>query len=82
MFKKLLAAMLVIVASFCSISVFAQETTATIGGHITDEKGAFVSGAVITLKHEPTGTITTAQSNSKGIFYIPNLRVGVHIQLK
>ncbi len=76
MFKKLLAAMFVIVASFCSISVFAQETTATIGGHITDEKGAFVSGAVITLKHEPTGTITTGQSNSKGIFYIPNLRVG------
>ena len=73
-FLNLVLVMIVILAGITSLK--AQETTATIGGRIIDEKGAFVSGAVITLKHEPTGTITTAQSNSKGTFYVPNLRVG------
>ncbi len=65
-----------LLALIFSNTSFSQETTATVGGHITDEKGAYVSGAVITLKHEPTGTVTTVQTNSKGIYYAPNLRVG------
>ena len=68
--------MLIIFASFCSIKSIAQVTTASLGGQITDEKGAYINGAVITLKHEPTGTVAIAQSNNKGIFYLPNLRVG------
>ena len=55
---------------------FSQETTATLSGHITDDRGAFLSGATIVMKHEPTGTVTNTQTNSKGIFYLPNLRVG------
>lgn len=54
----------------------AQETTATLSGHISDSKGAFLNGATVVIKHEPTGTVTTTQSNNKGIFYLPNLRVG------
>lgn len=57
-------------------SSFAQETTATLSGHITDNRGAFLSGATIVIKHEPTGTVANTQTNSKGIFYLPNLRVG------
>lgn len=55
---------------------FSQETTATLSGHITDDRGAFLNGATIVIKHEPTGTVTTTQTNNKGIFYLPNLRVG------
>lgn len=58
------------------LSVNAQETTATLNGHITDDKGAFLNGATIVIRHDPTGTVTTAQTNNKGIFYLTNLRVG------
>lgn len=59
-----------------SVPALAQETTATLSGHVKEAKGAFVSGAIITVKHEPTGYVTTAQTNSKGIFVIPNLKAG------
>ncbi|HSU51702.1 MAG TPA: carboxypeptidase-like regulatory domain-containing protein, partial [Segetibacter sp.] len=54
----------------------AQETAATLSGHVTDDNGVFLNGATIALKHEPTGTVTTTQTNNKGIFYLSNLRVG------
>ena len=54
----------------------AQETAATLSGHVTDDNGVFLNGATIAIKHEPTGTVTTTQTNNKGIFYLSNLRVG------
>ena len=56
--------------------VRAQETTATLNGTVYDSKGAPVPGASVVVKHEPTGYSTGTQSNSKGIFVIPNLKVG------
>src|SRR5215470_7011532 len=55
---------------------FAQETTATLSGTVSDPKGAPVQGASIIVKHEPTGYSTGTQTNAKGIFVIPNLKVG------
>ena len=57
-------------------SLMAQETSSTLSGVITDSKGATVTGASIVVKHEPTGYTSGAQSNSKGIFIIPNLKPG------
>ena len=54
----------------------AQETSATLSGSVTDNKGATVSGASIVVKHEPTGATATTQSNNKGIYTIPNLKAG------
>jgi hypothetical protein len=71
-----------IVAAFLSafflpgLSLKAQETTATLSGTVNDAKGAPVSGANITLVHEPTGTRAASQTNSKGIFVLPNLKPG------
>jgi len=56
--------------------VRAQETTATLNGTVYDSKGAPVPGASVVVKHEPTGYSTGTQTNSKGIFVIPNLKVG------
>ncbi|MEP6750261.1 MAG: carboxypeptidase regulatory-like domain-containing protein, partial [Bacteroidota bacterium] len=61
---------------FSFASVMAQETTSTLGGTVTDAKGVIISGASIVVKHEPTGFSTGTQSNSKGIFIIPNLKPG------
>jgi len=76
MSKKLLVAFCAFVALLTTIATFAQETTSTLSGRITDNKGAVVNGATITLKHEPTGLVINSESNSKGIFYVPNLKVG------
>ncbi|MBS1510818.1 MAG: TonB-dependent receptor [Bacteroidetes bacterium] len=54
----------------------AQETSATLSGLVTDDKGTPVANASITVLHEPTGTKTVAQSNKKGLFVIPNLKAG------
>lgn len=55
---------------------WAQETTATLSGLVSDSKQQPVPGASVIVKHEPTGYTTGTQTNNKGIFYIPNLRVG------
>src|SRR5947209_4857512 len=57
-------------------SLFAQETTATLNGSVSDPSGNPVSGATITIKHEPTGYVTNSLSNNKGLFVVPNLKVG------
>src|SRR5258706_648315 len=59
-----------------TIKISAQETTATISGSVYDDKGSVISGASIVVKHEPTGYVTGATSNSRGIFVIPNLKPG------
>lgn len=71
-FYKLLLALAVLITQ----TVTAQETTATINGSVTDAKGQPIAGASITIKHEPTGFSTGTESNSKGIFVVPNLKSG------
>ena len=62
---------------FLSVNLLkAQETSATLSGIITDNKGATVNGASIIVKHEPTGASASTQSNKKGIYTIPNLKTG------
>jgi hypothetical protein len=75
--KLLLQRAFLFLSFFISFSVLmAQETSSTLSGVITDSKGAAVTGASIVVKHEPTGYTSGAQSNSKGIFIIPNLKPG------
>ncbi len=77
MLKKMLAVIAFLAITMASATItFAQETSATLSGHVKEGKGAFVSGATITVKHEPTGYVTKTQTNSKGIFVIPNLKSG------
>lgn len=70
---SILSSLLFILLSFTG---FSQETTASFNGRIVDANGAFLNGAVISAKHEPTGALSNAQTNSKGLFYLSNLKVG------
>lgn len=76
MLQRTLYVLLITIAAFSTIPSFAQETTATLYGLATDAAGAIIPGAAITIKHEPTGYITHAQSNNKGRFVVPNLKSG------
>lgn len=51
-------------------------TTAGIDGIVLQESGAPVEGATITAVHLPTGTLYTTITRTRGIYTIPNMRVG------
>ncbi|KSB91878.1 TonB-dependent receptor [Caulobacter vibrioides] len=56
--------------------VQAQVITGAIQGRLTDEAGAPVAGAQVTIVHAPSGTTTTATTSADGAFSARNLRPG------
>jgi hypothetical protein len=54
----------------------AQLTTGTITGTVTDQSGAAVPGANITVKHVETGTSRTTVSGATGRYEVSNLSIG------
>lgn len=56
--------------------VAAQVTTGTITGTVKTVDGMTLPGASITVLHEPSGTVSKAIANEKGLFAVPGLRVG------
>lgn len=74
--KPLFGALFLLVISCFANNTLAQETSATISGTVTDLKGVAVGDASVIIKMESTGFQTGTQTNSKGIFVIPNLRPG------
>jgi hypothetical protein len=54
----------------------AQYDTATVLGLVTDESGATVPGASVTLRHDATGVVSSATTDGAGAFQFLNLRVG------
>ena len=68
----LTAAMLALAAP----STFAQATTGTIGGVVTDAQGAVVGGAEVTATETATGIQTKVSTNNDGVYSIPRLKPG------
>jgi hypothetical protein len=57
-------------------AVYAQETASEVRGSVVDDKGAAVTGATITIVHEPTGSTSTVTTGSGGNFFQSGLRPG------
>ena len=57
-------------------AVYAQETASEVRGSVVDENGANVSGATITIVHEPTGSANTITTGASGNFFQAGLRPG------
>ncbi len=57
-------------------AVYAQETASEVRGSVVDQNGAAVSGATITIVHEPTGSVSTTSTSSGGNFFQSGLRPG------
>src|SRR5207244_4243319 len=56
---------------------YAQVTTATFYGIVTDSSSAAVPGATVALTHEDTATVTRKTTDSAGEFVFDFLRAGV-----
>ncbi|WP_066527193.1 carboxypeptidase regulatory-like domain-containing protein [Erythrobacter sp. CCH5-A1] len=76
--KYLLAASVVSLAATTTIAtpVFAQETTSSVRGDVTDQNGAPVAGATVTVTHVPSGTTSTQTTDAAGSFNAAGLRLG------
>ncbi len=75
--------MLLLVVMLFSVAAFAQ-TTASIKGTVTDQTGAAVVGAKVTVKDAALGIERTTQTNSEGDYEVPALPPGsysVEIQM-
>ncbi|HEV7701553.1 MAG TPA: carboxypeptidase-like regulatory domain-containing protein, partial [Pyrinomonadaceae bacterium] len=71
---RLMLAMLL--SAIVTISAAAQITTSEIVGVVTDQNGAAVVGATVTVVHEPTGSKSSSVTNDDGRYNLPGLRVG------
>src|SRR6185295_8243793 len=60
----------------CVFLAHGQATTGSIRGVVTDQNGAVVSGAQVTLTRKSTGGTQTAATNASGHFDFPNLQPG------
>ena len=65
-----------------SANLFAQVTTSSITGEITDAAGQSLPGATIVAVHQPSGTEYGTTTQSTGRFNIPGMRVGGPYQVK
>ena len=75
--KSLIRIVVLLVYTFSlKQNAFSQETTSTLSGFVSDLTGQAVSGASVTVQHEATGYHSATQTNSKGLFVIPNLKPG------
>ncbi len=55
---------------------YAQETTSAVAGQVTDASGRPLSAAKVSVSHVPSGTVSTATTDSGGNFSLRGLRVG------
>jgi hypothetical protein len=78
--KYLLAASIVSLAATTTIAtpVFAQQITTGVEGQITDENGAPISGAVVTVTSVNTNTARTTTTDADGGFRIISLQPGAY----
>ncbi len=62
-------------ATAIATPVFAQETTSSIRGTVTNN-GTAIPNAQVTITHTPSGTVSTTTSDASGNFSVSGLRLG------
>jgi hypothetical protein len=75
--KLLLWAIPVLITAALPVSLHSQAAgTASVQGTITDQTGAAVPGATVTLTQTATGLSRTSTSDNAGVYAMPNVAVG------
>ena len=74
--KRLIRMALAAILVFLSTSIYAQVTTSTIKGRVTDNTGDPLLGATVKAVHTPTGSVYGTTTQPNGTFILSNLRIG------
>jgi hypothetical protein len=70
--------LLSLVVVLASLPLFAQKTTGTISGSVTDPSGAMVPNAPVTITNKATGQSRTVNTNEAGEYTAPELPFGTY----
>lgn len=74
--KKAKLALALSLALAASAPVFAQQTSAAVGGRVTDSAGQPAVGAEVTIMHAESGTVSRTTTDANGRYSARGLRVG------
>lgn len=65
-----------LIVALAAAPVFAQSTSAGVGGRVTGADGQPVAGAEVTITHTESGTVSRATTDANGRYDARGLRVG------
>src|SRR5690606_9407082 len=65
-----------LIAALAAAPVFAQSTSAGVGGVVTSSDGQPVTGAEVVITHIESGTVSRATTDASGRYNARGLRVG------
>jgi hypothetical protein len=60
----------------CAVSAWAQNTSATLTGTVTDPNNAVVAKATVTVTDMRSGIVKTATTNNEGVYFVGALQPG------
>jgi hypothetical protein len=76
--KKLGVFVVFVFCLFASIPAGTQVTGATLSGTVTDESGAVVANAQVSIRNTATGTTKDVTTDTASYYSVPNLFAGVY----
>ena len=76
LFKTIALSLILILFAVCSGTLHAQTSFGQIAGTVTDNAGAVVPGANITVTNLDTKAVRTAKSDDSGYYILTNLPIG------
>ena len=76
MSKRILSVLLLIVSWYSLSTVARAQDTGLISGTVTDQSGAVIPNASITVTNKTTGAVRTITANNEGLYSAPSLVAG------